>query len=339
MLAGSDLEDEDWSGLEDFITMHVDSRLHFAHHLVRLTAYEGLPYRRRTELHARAAEILETALGRRTGPTPLLLSLHSLHGERYDAGVALLAAGRRPGPLAVRARPRRRVLPAGLERRAHRSDALTARRGRRRARGPGRRLRRSRRDAQAEEALRKARLRSRHDRHRLARLQLKTAKHRHNLGRHDDALRWVSRGRSTLKGSPEPDDGRLRAELSERGARIKVDQGAYRGALRLAARAIEEARSAGDRLVEARALGVYVSQAARAGITVTDEQVRTALELFEDAGDLREKARILNTLGVWAYFAGRWDVALGYYADSEDASRRIGRDYDAAAWPPTGPRS
>ena len=52
MLAGTDLEEETWTGLEEFITMNLDSRLHFVHHLVRLTAYEGLPYRRRTELHA-----------------------------------------------------------------------------------------------------------------------------------------------------------------------------------------------------------------------------------------------------------------------------------------------
>jgi tetratricopeptide (TPR) repeat protein len=330
MLAGSDLADQTWSGLEDFISMHLDSRLRFTHHLIRLTAYEGLPYRRRTELHARAADILEAALGRRTGQYATLLSLHCLHGGRYAAAwrysrTAGDQARAQYAPSEA-AECYRRALTAAKSvpdlDPMQVADVYAA-------------LAEVSMDLgempQAENALRQARRFARTDATRLARLQLTTARHRQHVGKHRDALRWVARGRATLARSEDPVAQRVRVELAERGALIRYDQGAYRAAMTWAARAVDEARSVGDEDLEARALGVLVGQAALAGMPVDESKAQESLDRYERAGDLRGKARTSNALGVWAYFAGRWDEAVGYYAEAERASAQIGREFDAAA--------
>ena len=56
-------DDADLSPLEGFVTEDGPGRHRFRHALVRDAAYEGLPYRRRRELHARAAAVLEQRAG------------------------------------------------------------------------------------------------------------------------------------------------------------------------------------------------------------------------------------------------------------------------------------
>lgn len=329
MLAGSDLENETWAGLEEFITMSRDSRLHFAHHLVRLAAYEGLPYRRRAELHARAAEILESELGEHADNDAALLSLHCLHGQRYPEAwrYARLAGdqARAQYALAEAAECYRRALTAATKVPAlpddQVADVLEA-------------LAEVSMDmgemADAEQALRHARARARTDPHRFARLHLKTARQRQHVGKHADAVRWVGRGRSVIAGYDDETALRLRAELAERGALIRYDQGSYRTSMAWAARAVEEARAAQDEGLEARGLGVLVAVSALNGMPVDESRVKQSLALYDSAGDLRGKARTSNALGVWAYFAGHWDSAIEYYAQAEQASTLIGRDHDAA---------
>jgi ATP/maltotriose-dependent transcriptional regulator MalT len=58
--------------------------------------------------------------------------------------------------------------------------------------------------------------------------------------------------------------------------------------------------------------------------------MRYAMSLYERIEDYRGKARAANMFGMTAYFAGNWDAAVTYYAEAEQASRRIGRDHDAA---------
>lgn len=78
-------------------------------------------------------------------------------------------------------------------------------------------------------------------------------------------------------------------------------------------------------------MGVLAVLAALAGQAWDETAVRESLELYEQIGDQRGKARASNTFGMCAYFAGRWDTAVEFYAEAERASRQIGRDHDAAA--------
>jgi class 3 adenylate cyclase/tetratricopeptide (TPR) repeat protein len=330
MLAGTDLESHQPSGLDEFITMHLDSRLHFAHHLVRLTAYEGLPYRRRTELHARAAQIIEAALGERRDSSAALLSQHCLNGGRYvEAWRYSRLAGdqaRTQYALTEAAACYRSALSAAK----HVPDVSPVQ-----VADVYEALAEVRLDlgemAEAEQALRQARLRAGGDAIRLARLRLRTARHREHIGKRTDALRWIARGRAILAEAADPAALSMRAELAELCSTIHHDQGSYRPAKVWAQRAVAEARAAGDTAMEARSLGVLIGQSALAGDTVDEGGAKHALELYERSGDLRGKARLLNALGVWAYFAGRWDEAVGFYGQAEQTSLQIGRDFDAAA--------
>jgi tetratricopeptide (TPR) repeat protein len=96
-------------------------------------------------------------------------------------------------------------------------------------------------------------------------------------------------------------------------------------------RALAEARLAGDPPLEARLLANLVAWAALNGEPRDESEVRRALAMSEQTGDLRGVARTANRLGVAAYYVGRWSEAVDYYAIAENASREIGRDFDAAA--------
>jgi tetratricopeptide (TPR) repeat protein len=124
---------------------------------------------------------------------------------------------------------------------------------------------------------------------------------------------------------------RTAAELAERRSIVHYDRGAYRSAISWIERALAEARRAGDPSLEARLLGMLVAWSALAGHPRDETEVQAALALCERTGDLRGVARTSNNLGIAAYFAGRWSAAVEYYAAAEDASRQIGRDFDAAA--------
>lgn len=240
VLAGTDLVEETGAGLEEFIAMTVDSRFRFVHHLVRLTAYESLPYRRRTELHARAATVLEGSLSERAEQYAALLSLHCLKGEQFAPAwhysrVAGDQARDQYAPTEA-AECYRRALSAATRLPAlpdsDVADVFEA-------------LAQVHMDLgempEAEQALRHARARAKADPQRLARLRLKTACQRQHLGRHADALRWVARGRALLRTLEDDEALRLCAELAERGALIRYDQGAYKAAMVSARRAVREA--------------------------------------------------------------------------------------------------
>ena len=70
------------AGLENLIVA-TDGKLRFRHPLLREVAYAGLPYRRRRELHAQAAEMLETTTSA-ASDRPEILALHYFVAGRYD---------------------------------------------------------------------------------------------------------------------------------------------------------------------------------------------------------------------------------------------------------------
>jgi tetratricopeptide (TPR) repeat protein len=65
-----------------------DSRLRFAHVLIRDTLYEGLAPAERRRLHRRAAEGIESAHGDAPGPHLAELALHALSGRELEKGIA-----------------------------------------------------------------------------------------------------------------------------------------------------------------------------------------------------------------------------------------------------------
>ena len=72
-----------WERLGDFL-VEEDGHLRFRHALVRDAAYEGLPYRRRREVHGRVGETIEERAGEHAEDEAELLSLHFFHAHDFD---------------------------------------------------------------------------------------------------------------------------------------------------------------------------------------------------------------------------------------------------------------
>lgn len=71
-------------GLDDFIAVEDRSQVRFVHGLVRLAAYEGLPYRIRTALHARVGRTIEQRSEGRIDEVATTLSIHYLLGDDFE---------------------------------------------------------------------------------------------------------------------------------------------------------------------------------------------------------------------------------------------------------------
>ncbi len=78
------MDDEARDALLGFLVDNGPDRLRFRHGLLRDVAYEGLPYRRRRELHRRAAYATERLAGDDTDAVADLLSLHFSLAQEYE---------------------------------------------------------------------------------------------------------------------------------------------------------------------------------------------------------------------------------------------------------------
>lgn len=318
-----------WDELVEFVVPTADGGLAFANHLTRETAYEGLPFRRRILMHGRAADAIEVRAADQVDDVSDLLSLHSFIGERFQAAweYSSLAARRARDHYA---NPNaadffRRALAAANHlphlRRSDVADIWEA-------------LSDVCMDLDefngAEDSLRGARQRAGGDPHRLARLRLKTAVQRQQTARYPDALRWVSRGRAVLEGLDDAVSRQLRAKLAEHYAYVLFYQGRWSLTEEWARRAADEARLARDRHTEARALEIESLAIIYAGRGVDLTSAYASLALYEELGDARGQARAHSALGVQMLSLGRWNDALGHYADSVLAYRGLGRQLDVA---------
>ena len=57
-----------------------------------------------------------------------------------------------------------------------------------------------------------------------------------------------------------------------------------------------------------------------------DEAVHSdrAIAIYEELGDVRRRAMLLNNLGVVAHVRGRWDEALRLYEEAREAFEQVG---------------
>src|SRR6266508_1686358 len=78
------IDDGVWTRLSDFLSVDSTGTFRFRHALIRDVAYEGLPFRRRREIHARAGETIELWGGDRAREQAEVLSLHFYQAGRYQ---------------------------------------------------------------------------------------------------------------------------------------------------------------------------------------------------------------------------------------------------------------
>jgi class 3 adenylate cyclase/tetratricopeptide (TPR) repeat protein len=314
--------------LDGFLLPSAEGRLRFRHPLLREAAYAGLPYRRRRELHARAAAVLETTTSvavRR----PELLALHYFVAGRYEPAwrYARLAgkraaAGHAPEAAATayaRAAEAARHTP-GIPA-AERASDLEA---------LGDALYLTGRSTEAGRAYRDAARAAGDDPLRSARLALKQGRVEQRRGHYSPALRRFSLGLRVLDGLDSRDARASRARLQVRYAVCRVSQGRYPDASRWAGRAVDEATAAGELDALAQAHLVLHTVALWSAGTDGERHGETALRLFEQLGDLGGQAHALNNLALRRLVEGRWPEALPMLARAAETFRRVGDAADAA---------
>jgi class 3 adenylate cyclase/tetratricopeptide (TPR) repeat protein len=303
-------------------------QLRFRHPILREVAYAGLPYRRRRELHARAAEILETttsAADRR----PEILALHYFVARRYDKAMDY---GWRAGERAMG-----RYAPAAAAdayRRAAQAARLSS------GVGPSERSfylealgdaeylagRPTEAAAAYVEALRGVRGQPLREAH----LAVKQTLVEQRRGHYSNALRRASLGLRAVSDATDPEAGAVRAQLQVRYAFCRVQQGRYADARRWAERGLTEAKAAHELKAQAKAHAVLHAVEVASGGAEAEQHGETALRIFEQLGDLTEQAHMLNNIALQRSAEGRWPDALLMFTRAAETYRRLGDAPNAA---------
>jgi len=317
-----------WTALGDFLEAPEPGTWRFRHALMRDAAFEGLPYRRRRDLHARAGELIE-ASAEDPSDVAELLSLHYFNAQRFsEAWTYSLVSGDRArdhfanGQAAEfyeRALESARKLTDIDERRlAEVRESL------------GDVLVRMGEYARARDAFRDGRRLLHEDPVAEARILLKQAKIPERMGRYSDALRLLARGRNTLEGLDGIGPSRQRARLCAFYASIKVAQGRGRDAIAWCERAIDEPGASEDLETLAHAYYILDWALVLEGRAEGYANSRRALEIYTELNDPAGQASVLNNLGAFEYFDGHWDDAVAHYEKGRDARERTGDPVNAA---------
>lgn len=330
VLAGtSDTPDgRTWERLSEFLVRESSPWVHFRHALIRDTAYEGLAFRRRQELHGRVGDAI---LGRSRAPEEQadVLSLHFLNAGRY--------------PLAWRfgriAGDRARAAYANVEAAESYARALEA----------ARRVKDVPPDEEAAvfESLGEARVRLgefpgagsaflsgralvRGDLLREARLLAKVSEVNKRQGRHPQALAWLRRADHLLAGRNDQPARAQHARLTVEYGGVRIEQGRPSDAIRWCRQAIPDAEASGAR--DALAHAYYVIDWALTSLGRLKDATNSeqALVIYEELGDTAQQAKVLNNLGNRAWWLGDWDQAVSYYDRARKAFERLGAQVDAA---------
>jgi len=314
-----DVDSGVWRRLGSFLEDQGAGWYRFQHALMRDAAYEGLPYRRRKELHA----CVGNAILASTPDQAELLSLHFfLAGDdRLAWRYSVIAARRAESAYAnvEASRFLRRAIDAGRrlsdvterdlsslyealgdvrERLGDYPGALTAYRSARRSMGD-------------EPVL-------------VAQLLLKEAVVTSRAGGYTQSLRRTSQGRRVLETLQDVEANRKRARLSAWYAQVRRRQGQRAEAIRWARRTIEEATASDEREALASAYRTLDLTNVELGRYEDVTHYPLALAIYEELGDLLESGTINNDLGAFAYYQGRWDDALGFYEQARTLWKRSG---------------
>jgi class 3 adenylate cyclase/tetratricopeptide (TPR) repeat protein len=298
-------------------------QIRFRHSLIRETAYSGLAYSSRRQLHRFVGEAMERA--GRGDAEPELLSLHFLHAGSYDKAFRY---ARRGGETA-------RAKYANVE--AAELFGRAAEAGRRLGRGqvPTEDL------GAVHEAVGDcwyligpsdptaqawARARA-HYRDRpldIARIVAKEARLDTRLRRFPRALQRLSRALGRLEGRVGPEVEVARAALETRYAMSRLSQGRFTEALDWGNRAVDSAARSGDSTSLARALGNLHTIHLTSGVPTERPLGEMTLELYIETGDLPGQAASTNNLAIDALDANRWPEAALQYGVAAEIYRRLG---------------
>jgi class 3 adenylate cyclase/tetratricopeptide (TPR) repeat protein len=315
--------DPTWSRLDAFVVRDAFGNLVFRNALLRDSAYNGLSFRLRHELHSRAADSVRRTAERKGEENPELLSFHYLHAQRFREAwtYSLHAAERARGIFAnIEAAEyfERAIEAGGRLPEVNPTELAGVHEALGDARnlvgnyvGAAREFRFSRRLIAGDSLIE-------------ARLLLKLARVEGWLDRYTNALRWITRGLKLLDGAESTAADRQRAELLGWYGRFCQEGGKHRLAIKWCTQAVEQAELAGDKETMADALRIIDWANMDLGKLESPANWERALRLFEEIGNLPGQAGVLNMLGGFAYFKGEWDEAEALYRRAQATVRRTG---------------
>jgi class 3 adenylate cyclase/tetratricopeptide (TPR) repeat protein len=316
-----------WERLADFLADQGDGHFRFRHALVRDAAYEGLPYRRRRELHASVGETIERHAGGRADEEAELLSLHFFHAHEFEkAWYYSRIAGERAASIY-----------ANVEAAAFLERAIVAARG-------DRGITPDERAAVLEtlgdvrfrlgefeiggHAFRSARrlLPRTHS----SRLRLKEALVPYRLGRYPQALAALTRGLRDLEGQDGKQAEAERARLLVYRGIIRYRQGQATEAIHWLDLAVSSAEhsEAQDALAQAyQNLDLAYLQRGEPDRAVFGQK---ALSIFAALGNLTQQAGVLNNLAMLAHERGQWTESLELFAQASAMWESAGDAWSAS---------
>jgi predicted ATPase len=317
-----------WQRLAQFVDDEGAGRFRFRHALMRDAAYEGLPFRRRRELHARVGDAIFSSAGDAVHEHAELLSLHFFLAGDFDPAwrYSTLAAERAEAAFAniEASRFLRRAIEAGRRLRVP-SDELLAANER-----LGDVLERAGLYQEAARAYAEARRSIEADT--LARIQLihKQAKLADKAGNPRSSLRWLTRALKLLEDASEREAAVQRARLSAEYSSVRAGQGRSKDAISWAERAIAEAEAVEEREALANAHYMIAWTRVNQGEFGQESHFERALSLFEELGDVKRQGDVLTYFGAMAYWEGRWREAVELYERGRERSQRAGDAVGAA---------
>ena len=307
--------------LQRFLVVASPGTLRFTHALIRDVAYESLPFRRRRALHALAGRMLMADTADPSGLADLLaLHFHAaeqpaetwrfarIAGDRARRNAAPVEAARfyRWALAAARAVP-----DAPIGDRIAVADAL------------GDVLEVSGLYDDAARAFASARKLAT-DPVQQAELLKKEGWVRERSGRYSAALTWYTRALKQLPEQRRGETARLHAEVVMSLGVARARQGRLPESVRLLRTAAEEAEALQDRPTLAHVYYVLDWVMTDMGDPDAKRYRELALPIYEELGDLVGQGKVLNNLGIDAYYEGRWDESRGHYERCRDVARRSG---------------
>lgn len=310
--------------LGEHLVLEADGRLRFRHRLLRDVSYRTLPFKRRQELHRRAAERIEHGAGVDGAAERAAVLAHHYH--QAQAWEQAWTYGRLGGD---GARQKFANLEATeLYRRAIEAARRMSDVDRRQLAETWTLLGTAANVGglfdQAAFAFRQA-----------ARLQaddpVARAEHYRNLaglaqrtGNRLGSVRWVGRGLRTLEGIDSVEAQRARASLLVLYAQSRRMLGRSREALRWLEEAVRAAEVSQNDLALAQAYSQLDPTHLELGQAERAVHGEKAIQIFEKLGQHGEKAILLNNLGSMAQLQGRWADALALYQEASAAFEKIG---------------
>ena len=314
--------------LSRFIESNADGRMQFRHVVVHDVAYEGLSYRRRRELHARAGNVIERMAGDDTDAVAEYLATHfSLSGSQEKVWhYALVAANRAKKAYAntEAAANYRRAAEAGQQladvSRSQLADVWIL---------LGEVYGLSGQMEASRDAYSRAFRMESTDPMLRADIYRRRAETWMSSGKPAQAMRNVTLGRQQLRNGEQTNGASVLARLDAFEASVHAASGRASLALAAAQHAVEQARAAGEEEALTRA---YVVLDWANFILGKHEPRRgpEAIEILERLNKLEASAGIMNNMGAFAYLEGHWDEAVNWYRQGVNAAERAGNVLEAA---------